>query len=454
MHSMDDITVLIERLLAGPAEPEKEFVTLGRTYGDCYSHAVGFVDRFSTLEQEGEPVCICTEDRGIIAAAMLSSLAGGPVCILPYSLSPQVLSEMRDIMGFRYAIVDSPFELPDGVVGILPERGEWPPATKPKEADAVFMQLFTGGSTGKPKVWSKTAVNLFAEAAYQAEKYAFKGSDLVAATVPPYHIYGLLYTVMAPFLASAGVLPGTYVFPGEIASVLQKSSATILVSVPVHYRVLKATKITAPKLRLAFSSAGPLDRDDAAAFYLQTGVGPEEIYGSTETGGIACKSSATGRDELEPFECLEWKISHDCLCVRSPFVSPDLPTDSKGFFTTGDRASIAGPGHFTLLGRADGVVKVGGKRVDLNDVQDRIKRVPDIRDACVISMSGRRGRGTDIAAVIETDLDEDRVRTMLSGVLEQYAVPRRIRIVATMPSTSTGKYDREAIMKYFDADQG
>jgi acyl-coenzyme A synthetase/AMP-(fatty) acid ligase len=451
---MTDIAALIRRLMEGPAEPDKEFVAGACTYRACYSHAAGFVDRFATLESDGEPVCICTEDRGIIASAMLSSLAGGPVCILPYSLSPQVLCEMRDIMGFRYAIVDSPFELPDGVVGILPEEGQWPPATRPKEAEAVFMELFTGGSTGKPKVWSKTAANLFAEAAYQAEKYVFIGNDLVAATVPPYHIYGLLYTVMAPFLASARVLPGTYVFPGEIAAILKEQPVTILVSVPVHYRVLKGVEISAPELRLAFSSAGPLDRDDAAAFYRQTGVGPEEIYGSTETGGIACKCSATGRLELEPFECLEWKISHDRLCVKSPFVSPDLPTDSRGFFTTGDRAAPAGPGRFTLLGRADGVVKVGGKRVDLNDVQDKIKGVPGIRDAFVISMSGRRGRGTDIAAVIETDLDEERVRELISGVLERYAMPRRIRLVEKMPATSTGKYDRESIMRYFDADQG
>jgi acyl-coenzyme A synthetase/AMP-(fatty) acid ligase len=451
---MDEITALIHCLLSGPAEPDKEYISPGCTYGDCYSHAAGFVDRFSTVDFEGEPVCICTEDRGIIASAMLASLAGGPVCILPYSLSPQVLTEMRDILGFRYAIVDSPFELPDGVVGILPERGQWPPATRPREADSVFMQLFTGGSTGKPKVWSKTVENLFAEAAYQAEKYAFTGSDLVAATVPPYHIYGLLYTVMAPFLASAAVLPGTYVFPGEIASIVEEKPVTILVSVPVHYRVLKGTGLRAPKLRLAFSSAGPLDRDDAHAFYLQTGVGPEEIYGSTETGGIACKSSATGRDLLEPFRCLEWKISHDRLCVRSPFVSPDLPTDSKGFFTTGDRASAVDADHFALLGRADGVVKVGGKRVDLNDVQDKIKQLPGIRDACVISMSGRKGRGTDIAAVIETDMSEDEARMIISGALEQYAVPRRIRTVMQMPSTSTGKYDRDAIMKYFEVEQG
>jgi acyl-coenzyme A synthetase/AMP-(fatty) acid ligase len=452
---MNDIQKIIDQILAGPAYPEKEFVPGRHTYADVYGMAAGLLEQFSSKEMSGEPVCICTDDRGIIAAALLASLVGGPVYILPYSLSPQVVQETREAMKFKYAVTDSTAELPEGVHGIRPERGIWAShrSVPTRDINSVFLQLFTGGSTGKPKVWPKSPVNLFAEASYQAEKYRYTGTDLIAATVPPYHIYGLLYTVMAPLLTSASVLAGMYVFPHEIVSVLLNNPVTILVSVPVHYRVLNGAGINAPRLRLAFSSAGPLDPEDALAFYRQTGIGPEEIYGSTETGGVACRSTATGRDLLEPFECLEWKVSHDRLCVKSPFISPDIPVDEHGFFTTGDRAAVVDKHRFTILGRADGVVKVGGKRVDLNDVQDKIKRVPEIRDAFLFSIRHRKGRGTDIAAVIEADLDESELRQVLSRTLEQYALPRRIRIVDKMPSTSTGKYDREAIMKLFDAEQ-
>ncbi|MBN1496389.1 MAG: acyl--CoA ligase [Spirochaetes bacterium] len=452
---MNEFAELFNRLLSGPASPEKEFIAGGHTYGDVYSMAAGLLEQFSSPGKEAAPVCLCTEDHGIIAAALVASLAGGPVFILPYSLSPQALEETRSALEFDCALIGPQLELPPGVSPITPARGYWkaPRPGAERRADDLFMTLFTGGSTGAPKAWSKTPVNLFAEASYQAEKYNFNEADLVAATVPPYHIYGLLYTVMAPFLGASTVLPGTYVFPREIASIMKNRPVTILVSVPVHYRVLNGTEIDAPKLRLAFSSAGPLDKDDATAFYRQTGVGPEEIYGSTETGGIACKSSATGRDILEPFECLEWKISDERLCVRSPFVSPDLPVDAQGFFVTGDRAAAAEGGRITLLGRVDGVVKVGGKRVDLNDVREKIKKIAGVRDAFLAPLTGRRGRETDIIAVIETDLKEEELRRVLSGALEQYAVPRRIRIVDTMPSTSTGKYDREAIMKLFDSER-
>jgi acyl-coenzyme A synthetase/AMP-(fatty) acid ligase len=351
---MNDIHVLLERLLSGPAAPEKEFVPGGHTYADVYAMAAGLLAQFSSKEMSGKPVCICTEDRGIIAAALLASLAGGPVFILPYSLSPQVIRETREAMKFKHAIVDDSIVLPEGVRSVRPERGTWSyrQGEGARNINDVFMQLYTGGSTGKPKVWPKTSVNLFAEAAYQADKYRFGRIDLVAATVPPYHIYGLLYTVMAPFLASASVLAGMYVYPHEIVSVLSNYPVTILVSVPVHYRVLNGVAMQSNRLRLAFSSAGPLDPEDALAFYRQTGIGPEEIYGSTETGGVACRSSAVGRNLLEPFECLKWKISHDRLCVKSPFISPDIPVDEDGFFMTGDRAAVVPAPRFSIQGKA------------------------------------------------------------------------------------------------------
>jgi acyl-coenzyme A synthetase/AMP-(fatty) acid ligase len=451
---MNDFDEIIGRLLTGPAHPGKDFTASGRTYEEVYAIAAGFLEEFTSPAMKGEPVCICTDDKGIIAAAMLASVAGGPVCILPYSLSPQALTEIRQVMKFRHAIVDAQVELPEGVRAVRAEQRPWVPDTiaRARDLNAVFLQLFTGGSTGKPKVWSKTPVNMFAEAHYQAAKYGIGPGDLIVSTVPPYHIYGLLFTVLAPLLASATVLPGMYTFPYEIVAALQNSRATVLVSVPVHYRVLKGAVMETPALRLAFSSAGPLDPEDAAAFYRQTGIGPEEIYGSTETGGIACRNSATGRLDQEPFDCIRWNISDGRLCVNSPFISPELPVDGDGFYMTGDRAAAVTENRFTLLGRADGVVKVGGKRVDLYDVEDKIKRIPGVRGALLFSLSGKRGRDADIAAAIETDIGETELRRALYGALEQYAVPRRIRILDRMPSTAAGKYDRDAIMKLFDTD--
>jgi acyl-coenzyme A synthetase/AMP-(fatty) acid ligase len=441
----------ISRLLSGPAFPEKEFIAPGRTYGEVYEMAAGLLE---TCRSAGialdEPLCLCTEDKALVAAAVLASLAGGPLLVIPYSLSGQGLRETAEALNIKYGLADEGTELPAGMKRIDAVRRPWTGVAWQRGDNSPCLQLYTGGSTGKPKVWTKTPVNIISEPVFQAGKHGITRDDYFLATVPPYHIYGFLFSVMIPFVASARVMDRVVVFPREILAALKDNPVTVLASVPVHYRVLRGEEIAASSLRRAFSSAGPLDREDAAWFHGRTGIGVEEIFGSTETGGIACRCPAVGREILEPFECVTWKIADERLCVKSPFLSPDLPADAEGFFVTGDRVAAAG-GGFTLLGRADGVVKVGGKRVDLNDVRDRIKRIPGVRDAHVFSLPGRKARDTDVAAVVEADKTEEELKQALAGVLEPYAMPRRLRVVATMPSISTGKLDREALLKLFAA---
>ncbi|HPN14216.1 MAG TPA: class I adenylate-forming enzyme family protein [Spirochaetota bacterium] len=446
---MDNIKNVIGSLLTGPATPDSEYVIPGRTYGEVYETAAGILDACGSAGMSpGEPVCLCTEDKVLVAAAVLASLAGGPLLVIPYALSERGVRETAEAMGVRAGLADREIPLPAGMRCITPARGRWRKAEQPRGMDDPCLQLFTGGSTGKPKVWTKTPVNVVSEAAFQAEKHGITQEDYFIATVPPYHIYGFLFSVMIPFVAGARVMERVVVFPREIVDALEKNPVTVLASVPVHYRVLNGEKIHAPALRRAFSSAGPLDRNDALWFYRETGVGVEEIFGSTETGGIACRCPAVGREILEPFSCVTWKIEDERLCVKSPFLSPDLPFDSTGFYTTGDRVEAAGSG-FSLLGRSDGIVKVGGKRVDLNSVRDIIKRIPGVRDAHVFSLPGRKARDTDVAAVVEADTTEEELKQVLSGAMESYAMPRRLRVVAKLPSTSTGKIDREALLKLF-----
>ena len=104
-------------------------------------------------------------------------------------------------------------------------------------------------------------------------------------------------------------------------------------------------------LRLAFSSAGMLDAADNAAFSRHNKTGVVEVYGSTETGGIATRNMAQGEEFFTPFPTIDWKICEHRLAVRSPYISPELPVDKKGFFTTNDRIEAVGTKSFALKGR-------------------------------------------------------------------------------------------------------
>jgi|SRR5208283_792356 acyl-coenzyme A synthetase/AMP-(fatty) acid ligase len=429
---------------------QKEFTFSGYTYGDVFALAAGLKKTLARRGQE-KVLCLCTVNKAVTAACVLASLAGSCKLILPYSFSAHAMTEMYDATGFNFAIADHPEEMPAGVETIvpLPAAIENNRTALIRDPDEPFLCLFTGGSTGKPRVWSKSPHNLFAEAFYLKEKFSLSDQDIFVATVPPYHIYGLLFSVLVPFVAHARVLPDIYTFPQEIISITKKHKASVLVSVPIHYRALKVDNLSLPSLKVAFSSSGALDRSDGLHFYKKTGLGITEIYGSTETGGIASRSISEQTDSWKPFDVVSWKLTGSRLSVKSDFTSPEMERDPDGFCPTGDEASEDKENRFVLLGRADGIVKVAGKRVDLLDIQNKIKTLPTVSDAVVVAFPTDKGRESVIAAAVACDLTETHLKKLLMDMLEPYAIPRRVEIVSSIARTATGKIDRRRIEKIF-----
>ena len=429
---------------------QKDFTFSGYSYGEIFELAAGLKKTLSKHSEENA-LCLCTENKAVIAACILASLAGSCKLILPYAFSAHALAEMYDAIGFNAAIADHPEEMPAGVEIITPLAGKISDIDPDeiRDPDEPFLQLFTGGSTGKPKVWSKSPRNLFAEAFYLKEKFDLSAKDLFVSTAPPYHIYGLLFSVLVPFVAGAKVLSDIYTFPQEIISTTNKHKATVLVSVPIHYRSLKVDNLSAPSLKVAFSSSGVLNHSDAIHFQNKTGLGITEIYGSTETGGIAARNISENTESWKPADVVSWKISGKRLSIKSPFVSAEMEKDAEGFCVTGDEVQSDKGNRFILLGRADGIVKVAGKRVDLMDVQNKILTLPTVIDALVIALPAEKGRESIIAAVVACKLNEIQLKKMMLEKLEPYAMPRRIKIVSSIARAATGKIDRGKIEQIF-----
>lgn len=454
VRSEAELNRWIERMLEGPDEETTHFV-IGRTpYANLYTMAGRLLADWDALGR-APLVCLCAEDKAVVAAALLAALAGGPSLVLPYSLSPGVLAEVRGLTGFEHAVVDGPRPLPDGVTALRPTPADscWPPAMalKPKGTADEWLRLFTGGSTGTPCMWTKTVRNLLAETIAIVEHYGISAADRMVATVSPNHIYGLLYAILAPLLARAAVAGPTPSFPAEIASLVDGVDATILISVPAHFRALHGHIWQPRRLRLAFSSAGMLAEADARAFHAQTGVRVAEIYGSTETGGIAARVRADGETDFKPYETVAVRIVDERLAVASDYLSPGLIDPRTGSFTMGDRAAAAAGGRFRLLGRADGIVKVGGKRVDLEAVRQAIKQQPGVREALVLALAVGRARENQIVALVEGDAAVVDLNRALAEALDPYARPRGIKVVDRMPLTAAGKYDRHTIEALFNA---
>ncbi|MBN2040507.1 MAG: acyl--CoA ligase [Spirochaetes bacterium] len=441
-----------EKLLNGPDIPENNYVVSGFSYADIYEFASGLLNIFNK-NTENETLCLCTDNKAYIAASLLASIAGGPAVLLPHAYSNNVIKEMKDSIGFDYLFTDIPERISINTQIILPEhvKKDKISLTIKRDTDSLFLKLFTGGSTGKPKVWYKTPENVLSESMYHADKLRITQNDIVLSTVPPQHIYGLLFSVLMPFIAGSKVTDKVCVLPSEIIANINEYSASVMISIPLHYRALKGSDFKVPSLRAVLSSGGNLDIEDAKAFYKQTGVEVLEIFGSTETGGIATRYNSGADIPWRIMDNKEWKIKSEQLCIKSTFISPDVPKDNDNFFMTGDRVEKIDDSSFKHLGRSDGIIKVAGKRVDLDEVENVLKKIPEVNDAVVIAIPVTSGRENDIVAVIEGSADLSSIRQKAVKMLEPYSVPRKIKIVEKIPVLSTGKYDRLKIQSLFTA---
>jgi acyl-coenzyme A synthetase/AMP-(fatty) acid ligase/3-hydroxymyristoyl/3-hydroxydecanoyl-(acyl carrier protein) dehydratase len=395
-------------------------------------------------------LCVACEDRAEVAAALLAAFAGGIHVVFPPALSPEALVETFCARAFSHWLGPADWAPSLQTLDAESISAAWPrvPAADVRLVSGgpcVFLQ--TGGTTGQPHLWAKSARNLLSEAMFHARALQVGADDHILATAAPHHIYGLLFSVLLPLVSPATVERTSPFFPQEIARRIESSGATILVSTPAHLRALASCMSSRHRLRLVLSSGAPLSSADSAEFHARTGVWPLEVYGSTETGGVAFRRQDVADAPWLPLPDVDVRLGGEgeTLCVRSPFVSANASGDDA--FVTGDRAEILPGGTFRLLGRVDGVVKVGGKRVALPEVEDALRALDGVSDAVVMALPSESGRGQEIVALAASQRPASDLVRELREKLPSPAWPRRLRCVSAIPITTVGKRDRGAILQ-------
>jgi 3-hydroxymyristoyl/3-hydroxydecanoyl-(acyl carrier protein) dehydratase len=445
-----------ERAWAGIAlSGAARFCSDGATLADVARLAAG-------LCRLGSPVptvCVASEDRVEVAGAVVAALAGGIEALLPSGLSPEAVSAAQRARPCSHWL--GPAEWTEALAGTGACRvaTDALPAEAPRslglaDVHAARVLLQTGGTTGQPQLWPKTATNLLDEVAAHVRGLRVEPDDHILATVPPHHIYGLLFSVLVPLAAGATVERRSPFYPQEIARRLVETRATILVSTPAHLRALTGAMPATPHLRLVLSSGAPLSAADAAAFHERAGVWPLEVYGSTETGGIAVRRQDVPDCPWSPLPGVDCRVEDEALEVRSSYVSAVENAGPAAFFRTADLAVLGRDGRFELLGRSDGIVKVGGQRVSLPAVEKALLALAGVTDAVVLAIPSESGRGQEIVALAASSRPAEEIGRELREQLPSPAWPRRLRTAPAIPTTPLGKRDRPAILRLLEIDEG
>jgi acyl-coenzyme A synthetase/AMP-(fatty) acid ligase len=436
------------------------------------------------------------DDAYAFAVGLLATASAGARAVLPPSRQPGTLRELAQKV--HGALFDG--DLPDA----LADLPCWNPLSDPRatdpvdvppirlDRDAPLAVLFTSGTTGSGRRVEKAVRHLEDEVLVLEERFGAQlGPDArILATVAPQHLYGLLFRVLWPLASGRPFLRSAVLHPEELAPHSGGDAPFAVVTTPVTLRHLALRSDLSRQresCRAIFSSGGPLAVEVARSAVEALGRAPFEIYGSTETGGVAVRQQIRGD---EPWQLLRG-VEADSdpatgrLAVRSPFVSSGEPSAAgRERFVTGDRVAFIDTGEFQLLGRADRVIKVAEKRLSLPDMEERLRAHPAVEDAALLSLGkvAKRPRSEPNAseawAPAELGAGEPRVaavvvpsasawdavasdgrralaRTLsdhLAAHFERVLVPRSWRFVAALPSNAQGKVTHEALRGLFAVD--
>lgn len=405
--------------------------------GDAYAIAVGV---FAVLHAGGQAVLPANLQAGHLADVASTAdgvLTGGP----GGPAAPRAMS-----------LFDRPDA--DATVG---------PPLAPIDADAAEIVLHTSGTTGAPTSICKPLRCFEAELTSQSRVFDPVPGKTVIATVPPYHIYGLLFRILWPLATNRPFSTDTVSYPEDLVSAAEAAPGCMFVSSPAFLkRALQVLDLDnlRPCLGPVFSSGGLLPPPVAAAYNATLTQAVVEVFGSTETGGVAYRSvfDASAPPHWQPLPGVEVATDPETevLTVRSPFMPDPV------WFRAGDRARIEPDGRFVLGGRADRIVKVEEERVSLPELEQRLADNLAVAAARVVLLADDDGKRQVIGAVIEPSdagwavLSVEGRRALRTGLVDALrphlaavVLPRKWRFVTRIPEDDRGKTSDASLAALF-----
>jgi acyl-coenzyme A synthetase/AMP-(fatty) acid ligase len=252
----------------------------------------------------------------------------------------------------------------------------------PKDTSLLF---FTSGSTGFPVGAFKSRRNLESEVAVLKDIVNQRALKKVVVTVPFVHIYGILAGLLLPLaLDNVTLVVKEDFLPYELLEEADEEGV-LVITTPVFIKALG--KLAADKKlngTLFISSTGPLQREDIEIFEKHYGADVMQLFGSTETGGMAYKFST---EELwKALDGVSVSQKDEKLSVRSPFISEFILDEGihplTPPFVTEDIVEIAEDG-FKLLGRSNKIIKIAGKRISAVAIENILEEIAGVERAVV-----------------------------------------------------------------------
>ncbi len=345
-------------------------------------------------------------------------------------------------------------------------------AARPSDLAVV---LFTSGSSGAPKAALHTQRGLAYKAQVMIRAHELVPGDSILMPAPLAHVSGLLNAVLIP-----GVLPMRATLmakwsPDDALDTIERDGITFMIGPPTFFVGLMSAPGFAPRrvesLRLISSGGAGVTPAFVEQASESFGARVKRTYGSTEaptvttstpgdpvqraretdghsTGAAELRVSDPGTGHALPAgEVGELWLRGPELFVGYADVEQTRAAIQRGWFRTGDLATVDAEGWLTIVGRMKDVIIRGGENIAAAEVEGILEAHPDVRQAAVVGEPDTRLGERVCAFVVASapfDLTACRAWFDQQGVAV-FKTPERVVQLDELPLLAAGKADRAAL---------
>ena len=263
--------------------------------------------------------------------------------------------------------------------------------------------------------------------------------------------------------------------PLSVVRGIEKWRISIMFAVPAMcHMLMQAARDT----RVDLSSwTHPLVGGDAMGASLfdemtRMGLTPIHVWGMTELGGAGTFLSPerwpTHPGAIGfPFPYIQCRLRDaqghliteagqaGTIEVRGPGVASRYWGEEEReseWFSSSDIAVFDDKQCIHMIGRSSRVINTGGELVSPAHIEEALRSLECVADACVVGLDDERWGQIVAAALVPAtheDLSLENVRNLVKDSLAPWQHPRRIRWVESLPKTTTGKVDFSQVQALF-----
>ncbi|WP_200976154.1 amino acid adenylation domain-containing protein [Echinicola sp. 20G] len=356
------------------------------------------------------------------------------------------------------------------------------PSTKINQLDAAYM-IYTSGSTGKPKGVIMTHGNLLNLLLSSQQRPGITSKDRLLA-ITSFSFDVSIMEILLPLCNGSELIIANQetIKDGRLLlSFLEEKKITMLHSTPGTYRMLINIGWR-KKLPIKLITGGEVLSNDLANRLLDLSDELWNEYGPTETTIFSSIKRITKNLQKltigSPIHNTSIYILDNNLNLLSPgqkgeiviggtgvskgywkknelnkekFIQSPFSNGNEIIYKTGDLGSLTEDGEILFEGRMDSQVKIRGHRIELEEIENQIIRLNNIKSAVITAPSNSIGIKVLVAYII-TDLDKEISdhqlsiwKSKLEKLLPDYMIPQLWIKITKIPLTLNGKIDFKAL---------